>query len=585
MADVRLPERGDSVIFITPPTIAVDTRLFLYSHDLYTRKLHTRRLLGWLESRGVSVHYIDSLGDPQSRPVGIGTRTAGPNSARPASISAYAFGLDEETLRRRLTDAGRPSQVWITTFYAYDRELLRATIAIVRSVYPGVPVVVGGAYASLCPDLCLGLGADRVHQGLVAESESHLAVQEGRYGFVLAGRGCPNRCAYCAFHRIEGAKPVSYAEDRILGEVDRLIESGVTLLALYAPSVFRGALAEPTERIMERLAERDITTMIWAGFEPLTITPRRAELARRAGVFEPSIPLQAHDRRTTREWGRRETLQDFLDTVQVMRDAGYSGLEISSDIIVGHPGSPLEETIRSACFLWSQGVTPLQFPYTCVPGSADALSLGIDFSSAQVETLQSYLWPHARRENTANDYIQFSTLCRVLPQLVEIAVATLDPESAVPKLVERYLNEFGFSIPQWKPKTALPKIRRSYQQHLSHAWEFVLALVENGGVEEAASYVELSEQVSVCEPRYLEIPRAFFDAGLYDAAISTLRGAARCLPRPARVALSGDHVLDQATEEPRIRLIRGIVADGLREMGRETDAERWRSRAGPGAPP
>ncbi|MCK9460050.1 MAG: radical SAM protein [Proteobacteria bacterium] len=575
MRDLLLPGRGDSVVFITPPTLVVESRIFLYGHDLYTVNLHTQRLIRWLEGRGVTVAHINCHTDAGAGARRIGQRPAGPRTAQPKDVECYAFGLDEENLRERLVAAGRPSQVWITSLFAYDRDLLKETIRVVRSALPGVPVSVGGTYASLCAEECARMGADYVHHGILTESEETLGAQAGHCGFVVAGRGCPNRCAYCAFHRIETGKPTTYPEHEVLAEVDRMMASGVSLLALYAPSVFRGAAAESTDRLFAGLAKRDTTTIVWAGFEPLGITPKRAELIRAAGTIDVGIPLQTHDRGIARKWGRRETLQDYLDTLQMMRDAGYGDLEMSSDIIVGHPDTSLEESIRTACFVWSQGLPSVQFPYTCVPGSADAASLGVDFSAVQAESLQPYLWPFAREDSTANDCIQFSILSRVLPQCIESALSCLDPDSVVPSLVRRYLDEFGFSVPQWNFETKLPPLHIGYQEHLSHPWELVLTLQKQGGLAEAAKYVDVCEHARVCEPGYLDIPLAFFGAGMHDAAIRTLRGAARCLPNTYRAAL--DDALRGDTDSHHA-LMRGVVAAGLRRIGRENDAERWQPR-------
>jgi len=476
LSALNLPNRDDSLVLITPPTTVVDTRLFLYGHRLYTIPLHTKRLADWLDRCCGAFLHIDCLGDPESRARPIGTRTAGPRSKSPQEVACFAYGLDEAVLRRKLTEIARPTQVWITTLFAYDRTFLAETIAVVRAALPGVPIVVGGSYASLCPDDCKAMGADHVHQGILHEAEDVGPTRIGPFGFVVAGRGCPNRCSYCAFSYIEGRRPVCYDPEKVLAQAGELAAGGISALALYSPSIFRGALARPSELIVEGLADFDFGVVGWAGFEPKAITPRRAELLHEAGFVDITVPIQTLDRETAKSWGRREALSDFERAVDTLLGAGFSRLEISSDVIMGHPDQTLEETLRSMCYIWSRGITPAVFPYTWIPRSADAKRLNVDLKVTPAESFQPYLFPFADTGHTARDYIEAAKLSRILPQLVDTALEYLDPNGPVPSIIKRYLDEFGFDVPQWRIEGSLPKMKFGYSTFLSHPWELAMAL-------------------------------------------------------------------------------------------------------------
>jgi hypothetical protein len=568
------PRRGDGIILVTPPTTVVATRLFLYGHRLYTVPFHVARLREWLRRRCGDVVHLDCHADPASRPLPVGSEVAGPASDRPAEVPVFAFGLDPDTLRERLHAAGPPSQVWITTLFAYDRDLLAATVAAIRSVFPQTPIVLGGAYASLCPDDCRAMGADEVHEGLLTEAEDGTPTRIRGDGFVVAGRGCPNRCSYCAFSRIEGAIATSASADSVAAQVAGLDREGLATLALYAPAIFRGSMAGVSEEIVSELAKFDRGVLGWAGFEPKVVNHRRAELLRRAGFLDVTVPLQTHDRELARSWGRRETLEDFETAIRTLREAGYSPMEIGSDVIIGHPDQPLDETIRTACYVWSLGITPVIFPYTWIPGSSDAarLARGTVTSAA---SFQPYLFPFARPGHTADDYTQLCMLSRVQPALLEVALSCLDPDGPVPGLVRRYLDEFGFAVPQWKLGVPLPPCRTGYDTFLSHPWELVLALLRGGNDEEAARFTGACSEVRTCEPAYAEIPRRFLEVGLVAQAKAVVRGALAWLPRRQRsevLAVLDGAVADFATS---FATIAPAVSRALRWSGNEKEAEAW----------
>ncbi len=502
MTDLNLPGRDDTVVLITPPTMVVETHLFLYGHQLYTIPFHTKRLADWLKLRCNEVVHIDCLGDPESGPHSSGTRTAGPRSSRPEEVACFAYGLDESALRRKLTEMDRPSQVWITTLFAYDRDLLKETIATVKDALPGTPIIVGGSYASLCPDDCRALGADVVYEGILHEAEDAGPTRIGPFGLVVAGRGCPNRCSYCAFSYIEGRRPVSYEPDTVLAHVEQLTGDGLSALALYSPAIFRGNLAQTSERIVEGLASFEFGVVGWAGFEPKAVNRRRAELLHRAGFVDITVPIQTLDRELARSWGRRETLDEFEQAIEMLVDAGYSRLEISSDLILGHPDQSLEETIRSMCYLWSLGVTPVAFPYTWIPRSADAERLNVDLTVTPAGSFQPYLFPFADPGHTARDYMELAKLSRILPQLVETALEYLDPDGPVPSLIRHYLDHFGFDVPQWHIDGSLPPLRFGYSTFMSHPWELALTLCDDGAPKIPDWLADACRQVRTCEPRY-----------------------------------------------------------------------------------
>ena len=149
--------------------------------------------------------------------------------------------------------AGPPDLILVTAMMTYWYPGAFEAIRLLHEAFPGTPVLLGGNYATLCPEHArLHSGADEV---LTGEGEKHIpSILEkyldrtdaplpdprnldslpypafdllGRFDQVplLTSRGCPYRCTYCASGLLNGfgyrrrdpigvADEVSYWHDR-----------------------------------------------------------------------------------------------------------------------------------------------------------------------------------------------------------------------------------------------------------------------------------------------------------------------------------------------------------------------------------
>ncbi len=570
-----LPRKEDSVILIVPPVVVIESRTLVYAHRLYLESFHSQRLHQWLSQRCASATLINCADDPQSVPMSRGWRTAGPRSVRPRELPCHYFGLEKDVLLQRLSFLDRPNQIWITCSHVYNRDAARETIEVVREAYPDVPIILGGAYASVCPEDARRIGADCVYTGILEEAETPISVQKGAAGFVVVGRGCPRKCSFCAQHYVENHR---YMNDvgKIIRAVDRMIDRGMSLLFPYMSSIFTTTSSGESERLLAELSQRDLSLLLWTGLEPQTVTASRAESLKAAGATDIMIPLQTLAQDTAKQWGRRPGPQAYLDAISMVRDAGFHNDLIASDILVGHPGQRLEEAIRSACFVWSQGISPLLFVYALVPGSTDAKNWAHLLADLPLESRHPHLWPFADPRHPVYHFMQFGILGRVLPQMIDKALEYLDPDTPVPGLIRRYLDEFGFDVPQWKIDAPLPVLRPGYQTFLSHPWELVLTLLRTGYSEAALPLVDRCVDVEVCAPEYLEIPRRFVSSGHPDAAEKMMRGAARWLPKQSRDFVLAELDVPQRTTLERFAGIARLVADALEANGEPRESAYWR---------
>ena len=170
---------------------------------------------------------------------------------------------------------------------------------------------------------------------------------------------CVKKCAYCDFlsEPAGEAEKAAYTE-ALLREIENRKEaySGYRISTVFlgggTPSVLTG---EDTALIFSSLRENfDISgeAEITMEVNPGTVTKDKAHAWRQCGINRLSIGLQSADDRELKMLGRIHTLENFRDTWELVRRAGFRNINI--DLISAIPGQTeesWERTLRTAAEL------------------------------------------------------------------------------------------------------------------------------------------------------------------------------------------------------------------------------------------
>ena len=170
---------------------------------------------------------------------------------------------------------------------------------------------------------------------------------------------CVRKCAYCDFLSAPaGAEERAAYVDALVREIrsqkGNFREYRVTTVFLGGgtPSILEGA---DTARIFDALFDSfDIRgdAEITLEANPGTVTEEKAASWKKSGVNRLSIGLQSADNRELEMLGRIHTFEDFLDTWESVRRAGFDNVNI--DLISAIPGQTeesWEQTLRAAAKL------------------------------------------------------------------------------------------------------------------------------------------------------------------------------------------------------------------------------------------
>lgn len=106
-------------------------------------------------------------------------------------------------------DGFEPNVVFITSLFTYAYEPVHEAIRYYSREYKKARIVVGGIYATLCPEQLREVFRDRVevHQGLVPEIEDispdYSLVPQWKASILFSSRGCVRKCSFCSVPVLE----------------------------------------------------------------------------------------------------------------------------------------------------------------------------------------------------------------------------------------------------------------------------------------------------------------------------------------------------------------------------------------------
>ena len=165
---------------------------------------------------------------------------------------------------------------------------------------------------------------------------------------VTISHGCDNFCTYCIGPYVRGRFASRPAEE-ILAEVRSLVAGGAKEITLLGQNVDTWGLDCPGGMrfadLLELVArEPGVEWLRFMTSYPTDFTVDVVETMVRHSNICPSInlPIQAGSERVLRAMNRRYSLEEYADTMKLIRD-GLPEVGLTSDLIVGFPGETEEE--------------------------------------------------------------------------------------------------------------------------------------------------------------------------------------------------------------------------------------------------
>ncbi|MCX5832224.1 MAG: radical SAM protein [Deltaproteobacteria bacterium] len=322
---------------------------------------------------------------------------------KPAALKSipkkyHRYGLAPHILRAMLLNLPQPQMIMITSMMTYWYPGVFETISIVKEIMPGVPVVMGGNYATLCPQHAARSGADFVLSGNGEAAIAALMKAEFNVDLpfpadpgnldsspypaydlvhhpdqlpIMTSRGCPFTCTYCA----SGILNPSFLRrdpDQVFAELEFWHQSlHVQNFSLYDDAF----LVQPLEMAIPLLEEIIKHHLPWQfhcpnGLHIREVNDEIAMLMFKAGFKTIRFGFETADIARQQETGGKVTNSELQQAVQCLVKAGYRQDEIGIYLLCGLPQQTATEVRESILFVKSCGAKPILAEYSPIPGTA-----------------------------------------------------------------------------------------------------------------------------------------------------------------------------------------------------------------------
>ncbi len=378
------------------------------AYDFWAKPIGLLYLGAILRHHGFKTTYIDCLdrfhpeapaADPYAQ-YGRGpyykTRIQKPDTLKNIPRNFTRYGIKKDWLKKDLLAHEKPDLILMTSLMTYWYPGVQETIRRIKEIYPQVPVVLGGIYASLCHEHAVKhSGADFVEPGQGVDNILGIAGKLTRFQVtskidtvnpdnlpypafdlqrvtayipLLTSVGCPFSCAYCAsiflaperklrspasvieeikyWHGKYKIKDFVFYDDALLVEAERhvipmlrgIIETGLTLRFHTPNGVHIREITETTAELMYR-----------AGFKAL-------RLGLETAVFEDSTKIDA-----------KLTEAEFTRAISHLKNAGFEKDQVGAYLLTGLPGQSICSIEDSINIVLKEGIAPILAHYTPVP--------------------------------------------------------------------------------------------------------------------------------------------------------------------------------------------------------------------------
>ena len=295
------------------------------------------------------------------------------------------FGLAVSTFRDFLADEGPFDVALVQTGMTYWYPGLAEVVRELRALAPTMKIVLGGVYATLCPDHARSLGADLVIEGTdlaplwnvlgLEPDESRMPFwdlyRRLQTGVLKLTDGCPFRCTYCSVPQVYPqfrARPLS----RSLAELEFLVRLGVEHVVFYDD-----ALLYRPELILKPFLRETLRRNIRVQFHtPNALNARfidreMADLLVESNFKNIYLGFESSAYAWQKKTGGKVYSGELERAVLNLFEAGCDPRGVHAYLIVGHPNSEeqsIEESMRLAHTL---GIKIMLSEFSPIPGTPD----------------------------------------------------------------------------------------------------------------------------------------------------------------------------------------------------------------------
>ena len=307
------------------------------------------------------------------------------------------YGVPLSILQEEINRYSPPDAILVTSGMTYWYPGVFQMISLLKKIFSGVPVILGGIYATLFPQHARNMsGADRIIVGegeiqtlrIIDEITGNRSEMEHYRSIndfpapayelyprldsaaLLTSRGCPYRCPFCASHILSGEYR---ARDTriVVNEIESLHKStGVRHLAFYDDALLFQK-KDHLVPILEEIVRRKIGVRFHTpnGIQPREIDDKTARLMKNAEFMTIRLSYESGNKERQKSMGFKVRDEDLVNAVRFLTEAGFDRRQLGSYVLMGLPGQSVAEVVESILFVLRLGIRVSLASFSPIPGT------------------------------------------------------------------------------------------------------------------------------------------------------------------------------------------------------------------------
>jgi hypothetical protein len=383
------------------------------AYDLWFKPYGLLSTAGFLKSYGYDVKLLDCLDrkhfllknytgkKPDSKPDGRGKFITEPIS-KPKELKGVMrrykrYGIPYKLVEDELQKAPRPSAVLITSQITYWYPAIRDMAELVRKIFPGTPLALGGIYpsihherakADISPDfICINddlfgllrfldkiFKKNRIYPTGCPNFEEwnnpdYSLIQDKTAMPIITSVGCPYSCPFCITSKRWGA--FRYMDPQIIS--DRILklhsEYGVNHFAFYDDALLHRK-KDNLFKIFRNVINSSTKLNFHApnGLFPRDMDKETSILFKQTGVRTIRLSFESSSPALQKKMNK-VTDMELISALDNLESVGYDRAGIEIYLIAGLPEQETKDIIQSMKFINDQGARIHLAYYSPIPGT------------------------------------------------------------------------------------------------------------------------------------------------------------------------------------------------------------------------
>ncbi len=451
------------------------------AYDFWIKPVGLLSIGNFLEQHGYQPHLIDCLDrfhplNPVVKNKKNGTgkliriEVEKPKIVQHIPRKYCRYGMPVASFIKALNQVPEPGVILVTSGMTYWYQGIFFAIQLLKEKFPGVPIVLGGIYATLCYEHAVkNSNADYVIKGpgeitalqLVNSltgnncdiNKKIVLFPEPNYHYyqklisvpIFTSVGCPYRCSFCASHLLSGTfRQRNPAE--VVDEIDYYFHKRrVRHFAFYDDALLINQ-EDHISIILDSIIEKRLSLSFHTpnGIHAQQISRDLAVKMVQSNFKTIRLSFETSNEARQREMGLKVTNDSLANAIDYLEQAGFRRKNTGVYVIMGLPGQGSEEVVNSMIFVNSLGAKINLSLFSPIPGTKGwNQTIELYQMPQDIDPLltNNSIFPLNRKEFSSEMFQQMKSLSKVLNYGLDHGISFFN-QSELARIITDQINHY-----------------------------------------------------------------------------------------------------------------------------------------------